>query len=284
MKDILSNVWVKRAVSVFNLVYFAVISLLAGATFVYDLEFAPGREAPFFTVYVIAGAVFLGLMLFTKREFITKLISVLMLPVVFCLIVFNMANWVLIIPPLIVGVVMFFASGTSENVKVILGTIYLLMYVLGLVAYFVLNLLFSTDVETKLDANIVNEYPAVYERYKNSYQKIEKLTSEEHSISPDGKFRFVIYDVENSDKGGIKICIEPYGNDIHLNFFTLKEKGISKTISNKGTRGIVPDVDWTVDDKGEFVVQYRLVPGDQPKKATTKSMPDKNYFGFLGIS
>ena len=52
MKDFLSNVWVKRAVSVFNVAYFAVITLLTYATFLYDLEFAAGREKSFFTVYV----------------------------------------------------------------------------------------------------------------------------------------------------------------------------------------------------------------------------------------
>ena len=36
MKDFLSNVWVKRAVSVFNVAYFAVITLLTYATFLYD--------------------------------------------------------------------------------------------------------------------------------------------------------------------------------------------------------------------------------------------------------
>ena len=50
MKDFLSNVWVKRAVSVFNVAYFAVITLLTYATFLYDLEFAAGREKSFFTV------------------------------------------------------------------------------------------------------------------------------------------------------------------------------------------------------------------------------------------
>ena len=283
MKDFLSNIWVKRAVSVFNICYFAVICLLTGATFLYDLEFAEGKEFPFFAVYLILSAVFMGLMIFSRKELMTRFISVLMLPVVFCLIIFNMGNWVLIIPPFVVAIVMFFAAGTNENVKVILGTIYLLLYVLGLVAYFVLNMLFATDTETRLDADIINTNPSVYAQYKDDYDKLCGITSEEHSISPDGKFRYVLYDVENSDKGGLKICIIPYGNDIELKFFTLREKGISKTISSKGTRGVVPDVDWTKNKKGEFVVQYRLIPGDQPKVGTTNSMPAKNYFGFLGI-
>ena len=59
MKELLSNIWVKRAVGVFNLVYFAVIGLLTYATFVYDLEFTEGQEQSFFTVYVAASVIFL---------------------------------------------------------------------------------------------------------------------------------------------------------------------------------------------------------------------------------
>lgn len=52
-----------------------------------------------------------------------------------------MGDWILIVPPFIVAIIMFFAAGTNETVKVIMGTIYLLLYVLGIVAYFVLNIL-----------------------------------------------------------------------------------------------------------------------------------------------
>ena len=98
MKDFLSNVWVKRAVSVFNVAYFAVITLLTYATFLYDLEFAAGREKSFFTVYVVLNVVFMGLMLFSRRELVTEILSILMLPVVFCMILFNMGDWILIVP------------------------------------------------------------------------------------------------------------------------------------------------------------------------------------------
>lgn len=47
MKEFFSNIWVKRSVSVFCIVYAAVIALLAYATFLYNLEFAEGMETPF---------------------------------------------------------------------------------------------------------------------------------------------------------------------------------------------------------------------------------------------
>lgn len=287
MKDFLSNIWVKRAVSVFNIAYFAVIVMLTCATFMYDLQFSAGKELPFFTVYLIASAVFMALMIFSRKEFVTRVLSSLMLPLVFCLILFNMADWVLIIPPFIVAVVMFFAASTSENTKVILGTIYLLLYVIGLVAYFVLNLLFGTSaVETRLDANITSNQ-TIYNLYKGDngegYKKICDVISDNRSISPDGKYQFILYDVKDSDKGAVKICVVPYGQDIELKFFTLKQKGISKTISAKGTRGVVPDVDWIMD-KGRLTVQFRLTPQSDLKKTSVTSMPSKQYFGFLGIN
>ena len=264
MKDFLSNVWVKRAVSVFNIAYFAVIFLLTYATFLYDLEFAPGRERSFFTVYVVANVVFLGLMLFTRNEFVTKLLGVLMLPLVFFMILFNMGDWILIIPPFVVAIIMFFAAGTNETVKVIMGTIYLLLYVLGIVAYFVLNILFGgTTVETVLNSDL-DTGSSVYSMYRDNFQKLTEVTSDQNTISPDGEYQIILYDVKDNDKGGVKICVVPYNQDIELKFFTLKQKGIKKTISNKGIRGTVPDVGW-VEEDGILKVQYRLSEADDLK-------------------
>ena len=262
MKDFLSNVWVKRAVSVFNVAYFAVITLLTYATFLYDLEFAAGREKSFFTVYVVINVVFMGLMLFSRRELVTEILSILMLPVVFCMILFNMGDWILIVPPFIVAIIMFFAAGTNETVKVIMGTIYLLLYVLGIVAYFVLNILFGgTSVETVLNSDL-DTSSSVY--------------------APDGQYQIILYDVKDSDKGAVKICVVPYNQDIELKFFTLKQKGIKKTISNKGIRGTVPDVGWVKED-GVLKVQYRLSEADDLRATSVTTMPDKQYFQFLGI-
>lgn len=282
MKDFLSNVWVKRAVSVFNVAYFAVITLLTYATFLYDLEFAAGREKSFFTVYVVLNVVFMGLMLFSRRELVTEILSILMLPVVFCMILFNMGDWILIVPPFIVAIIMFFAAGTNETVKVIMGTIYLLMYVLGIVAYFVLNILFGgTSVETVLNSDL-DTSSSVYALYRDNFKKLTEVTSESNTISPDGQYQIILYDVKDSDKGAVKICVVPYNQDIEFKFFTLKQKGIKKTISNKGIRGTVPDVGWVKED-GVLKVQYRLSEADDLRATSVTTMPDKQYFQFLGI-
>lgn len=284
MKEFLSNLWVKRAVGVFNLIYFAVITLLTVATFLYDLEFTEGQEQSFFTVYVAASVIFLLLMIYSRDVFITKMISILLVFVVFFMLVFNMYDWILVVPPLVVAVVMFFVAGTHETLKVVMGTIYLLMYVLGLVAYFVFNMLFGgTSTLTELNADL-DRNSEVYSLYKDQYTKICDVTRDQNVLSPDGEYKIVLYDVQNSDKGGVNICVVPYGNDIKLRFFTLKEKGIKKTISNKGIRGTVPDVGWTQDDDGTLVVLYKLSATSELKKTSVTVMPDKQYLEFLGIS
>ncbi|MBQ9374723.1 MAG: hypothetical protein IJU04_00075 [Ruminococcus sp.] len=290
MKDFFSNIWVKRSISVFCIVYTAVIGLLAYATFLYDLEFKPGMEKAFFIIYTLASVVFLALMLITRRQKLTCWVSLLLPLVVFLLILFNIGDWVLIIPPFIVAVVMFFASYNRETTKVVLGTVYLLVYVLGIVLYIVLNMLFGgSSVETVLDKNL-DPTSTVYRIYKdsNNLDKMMQVSADDNTISPDGKYKFYLVDVRDSDRGAVKVYVVPYGQDINLRFFTLKQKGIRKTITNKGIRGLIPDVGWTVkkNDSGENIlyVQYRLTDQDKLRETSVTQMPAKQYFGFLGIS
>ena len=288
MKEILQNQWVKRCVAVFSCIYFAVITLLTYATFLYKLEFNEGQTAPFFLLYGLASVFFLVLMIYTRDTFITKLVSVLMMPVAFCLILFNMYNWVLIIPPFIVAIVMFFVAGTTEHTKVILGTIYLLMYVLGLVAYFVLNMLLGgSAVETTIDLNL-DPAGEPYSYYSTQMRKIAEVTDEANTISPDGEYRFYIADVQDSDKGAVKIYVVPANQDIELRYFTLKQQGIKKTVAKNGTRGDVPSAGWIVEQDevtGEYylAIYFQLTDQELPKTVKVRNLPSKNYFGFIGI-
>ena len=86
MKEFFLNIWVKRSVSVFCIVYAAVIALLAYATFLYNLEFAEGMETPFFIIYTLASAIFLTLMLITRKQRITCIIGMILPFIVFLLI------------------------------------------------------------------------------------------------------------------------------------------------------------------------------------------------------
>jgi len=288
LKAILDNIWVKRCVAVFGCAYFAVLCLLTVATFLYKLEFVEGMQAPFFLLFGIASVFFLVLMLYTRELLITKIVSILMMLVTFCLIILNMFQWVLIIPPFIVSLVIFFAAGTRANVKVIMGTIYLLVYVLGIVAYFVLNMLLGgSAVETRLNIDL-DQSGEVYQLYSGQMRKLSEVTDRVNTISPDGEYEFYFVDVQDSDKGCVKIYVVPANDDIELKFFTLKQQGIKKTVTKNGTRGIVPSAGWIVEQDevtGEtyLAILYQLTDEELPKTVKVRNLPKKNYFGFLGI-
>ena len=289
MKKILSNVWLKRCVAVFCVAYAAVIALLAYATFLYDLVFVSGKQSSFFMLLAVTSLIFLVLMIYTREMLVTRLISVTLLPVVFFLLLFNIANqnWILIIPPFIVALVIFFAAGTSETSKVIMGTIYLLLYVLGIVVYVLCNMLLGgSSIETKLDMSLTQESP-VFSLYKNDQIHLFEVIADDNAISPDGRYRFYLTDVQNSGAGEVRIYVVPNGQDIKLKYFSLNQKGIRKTITNKGVRGVIPDVGWTYkekdDGKQELALVYLLTPQDNWRESVVNSMPSKKYWEFLSI-
>ncbi len=278
MKDILNNIWLKRALAVFNLIYVAVIVLLTIATFLYKFEINEGAQSAFFTVYFILSALFLVFMLFTKDIIITRISSMLLLPIVFFLVLFNMNNIIIFVPPLIVAIVMFFYTSAPANLKVLLGTIYIMMYVLGIFAYFIANLLFgsSSTVETVLNADLSPADP-VYAAYDMNY--VMAMTSDGKTVSPDGNLEFYICDVQNKEEGQVIIYVIPHGQDKTFNFFTLKQKGIKRKVKFFYGRGKVPEVYWS----GSNILTFKM-EDDEGYTNSYVVMPDKNYFEFLGIS
>lgn len=282
MMGFLSNIWVKRTVAVFNIMYVGAITMLTYATFLYTLEINQGSESKFYAIYTVASVLFMLLMIYTREQKVTCLLGLLMLPVVFCMLLFNMGNWLLIIPPFVVGLVVFFVCGIGDTTKVIMGTIYLLMYVLGIVAYIVMNMLMTgNSTETLIDINL-EPGTEVYDLYKSSAEKINIMTDYKNTVSPDGKYRFYIADVQNSSKGSVNIYVVPYGQDKDLGFFKLRQKGIKKTVSSQGKRGHIPDVGWL----NETQIFYRLTDGGEEhvSEITEANMPKKQYLEFLGLS
>ncbi len=276
MKDIFKNIWIKRAVSVFCLIYTAVVVIMTVATFLYRLEVNEGAQAAFFTVYFIISALFLVFMLYSKEIILTRINGLILLPIVFFLVLFNMGNIIIFVPPLIVAIVMFFCSRAPEKLKVLLGTIYLMMYIIGIFAYFVLNtLLSSSAVETRLDANLSPDNE-VYSLYDMNY--VMTITNEGNTISPDGTMQFYICDVENKEDGQVIIYVEPYGEDKHFNFFTLKQKGIRRKVKFYNGRGVIPEVFWSDNN----TLTYKM-PDSTEYRNSLIILPEKNYFEFIGV-
>lgn len=274
LNGILQNAWIKRLLSAFNLLYVAVLGLLVYSTFLYDLVIHDNSKGLFFTVYFLANFIFLAFMIFTRKQILTKIISYLLLPVVLALLMFNMGNWILIIPPFIVAVAMFFIADNNETAKVIMGTMYLIMYVLGIVMMYVFSI-FNTGVETCLDENL-DKNSNVYKVY--DMESVLEQVSDSNAISPDGTMRFYLYDVQDNNKGELKLIVEPYGQDKVMKFFTLKQKGIRRVVYRFEGRGEIPEIHWA----GIDTLKFKL-PDYEDFKTSRVILPEKDYFEFLGF-
>lgn len=287
MQDTIDNIWLKRIISLINLIYVFVIGIFTYASFLYTLEFKSDSYLGFGIAYIIASAVFMVLMILTRSNMVTRIIGIILPPLVFLLIIFNLGNWMLIIPTFIVAVVIFFVSYNNATLKVILGTIYLLLYVLGLILVFVLNFLFggSNTVETRLDAETLSDpaNAAVYEIYKDVIDDINSVNftedGQDKRISPDGSKEYYLADVQDNSTGNLVLYVVPHGNDKDFKFFTLKEKGVRKSVYKFGSRGAVPlEIAW----EGNDTLKYQRRDGKVEESIII--MPEKNYWEFLGIS
>lgn len=270
MKSVLSNKFLQFGISVLCAAYLVLIGTLAYWTFLYEIRFK--SDNAFNVIYIAVSVFFLILMLYSRKQLPTRIIAMLLLLPVFLLIIFNFNRPMIFMPPLVVGVIMFFACAAGESTKVIVGTIYILLYVVGLVVFMIASTLFGgSSVETKLNAltspEILSQYDAA---------KIDNLNAQ--CVSPDGKYRYYIVDVQDNSRGQVMIIVEPNDLDKQYRYFTLTEVGYSQRVAIHSTRGVTPDIKW-IDGR---TISYTFGDG-QWKSSTITPMDDKNYLRFVNI-
>lgn len=271
-KSILSNKWFQFFVSVFNIVYLLLIGTLTVWTFLYNIKF--NNEAAFYTLYISLSVIFCVTMFISRQQFITRVLSLLILLPTFALVIFNLENPIIYIPCFVVGVFMFFACSANANAKVVMGTIYLLMYIVGIIGFMLIYTLFGgNSTETVLTSSLTDT--AITSEY--DMDKIAELNA--NSVSPNGKYRYYILDVQDNDRGKVIIVVEPNDMDINYRFFTLVEAGYTSRIAKNPTRGITPDIEWVSDN----TIRYRFGESAEWKTSTVKIPDSKNYLRFLGV-
>ena len=122
------NVWLKRGVALLCWGYTGLLIWIAWLNGAFFLEYE--NPTSLFVVYVFVNIAALGLLIYTRRQVITQVNVMILPPVVFATFLLAFGNWYMILPPLVVLVAMFFICTANETLKTVLGTMYLLMYVL----------------------------------------------------------------------------------------------------------------------------------------------------------
>ena len=139
--NFLTNRWFKLGVSVLSLGYPVFLGFVAWLMMCYYLE--PTHQGALVTLYIFINLIFFGIMLFTRKQIITRIVAMISPFIAFAILLFGFGNWFAAIPPIVVSVLIFFLSGMGETTKIVLGTIYLIMYVVGILVYLTFKMLFG---------------------------------------------------------------------------------------------------------------------------------------------
>lgn len=188
------NVWFRRGVAIASWGYTGFMIWVAWLCYAYYMEFE--NPTPAFVLYLFINVSAMGLMILSRKQVITQVNSYVLPPIVFLVAFFGFGNWFVVIPPMVVMLVLFFVNTSNETLKTVLGTIYLLLFVIGIVGRigatrFVGNFTFLGPDLTTRDTN--------YE-----------------SLSKSGEYRLVRYLESTTDRSTMSYWVEYTGDDVKL--------------------------------------------------------------------
>ena len=185
------NVWVKRGVAVLCWGYTGLLAWLAWLNFAFFLEYE--NPTSLFVLYVFINVAALGLMIYTRRQVITQVNIMIMPPILFISFFLAFGSWYMLLPPICVIVAMFFISRANETLKTVLGTMYLLMYVVGAAAYITMTLLMGRLSLTGVDLQLRDTNYEVLSSDEN-YRIVRYVDK------PNGERRTASYYVEDTTR------------------------------------------------------------------------------------
>lgn len=243
--------WAKRVVSLFSIGYIGLMAFLAYTSFYYDISIT--NRSSFTVLVVCLSLLFAGTMIFSRKQVITSIVALASplcyLPVL--VFYYSKENLIFLIPLGIITVLLFFFGGAGEGLKTIVGTIYLLLYIICILAYFLYVSIFlghTVDVVT------------------------------ERSVSQSQQYRCYVLDITDNSKGTTKVIVEPNYLDLVYGSVTFVEKGYERIVYNVRKNNLDLDIEWVTDSQGKDMLK---VDGDIRFKATDAIKPEQAYSFFV---
>lgn len=248
MKNILSNIWAKRALALISALYAAGVCRLAYLSIFYDIH-VKSRPSMCLTLVAVS-LVALMCMLLSRKQVLTRISSFVILFAMLPVTLLYFGEWALIIPIIATGVVIFLFSGAGEGAKTAMGTIILLMYVFGAIGFFMFKAFFvSSANETLVDSG----------------------------TSPSGQFRYEVVNTEDSSNGSTAVYIEPNYADVRYPFTRFSLKNIKRVVFQD--RPIVDkcEVAWETQTRQEITKRLEHVSDNIEVELTEAELKSLGY-------
>ncbi|MCL2109562.1 MAG: hypothetical protein FWH20_09505, partial [Oscillospiraceae bacterium] len=218
------NKWTKIGFSALSLGYgfFMVwLSWLTGSFYL-----TPTNPAGLFSLFMLINILFGAAMIYTRKEIATQIAACLLHPCILIMLVFAFGNWYLLIPVFVISTVVFFAAGSPESLKTVLGTIYLILFVLTALGYLTLQ---------------------TFGIFNNIFPVDLELRDPNYELSTDGTYRLVRYiDKETKQSRTVSFYVEFTADDLSLPFLEA-EKYTGATFITTRRLANEPEVFWLSD-------------------------------------
>lgn len=233
MSEIFSNVWVKRVVSLLSPLYAVAVCWFAYMSVFYELIVYDPK-----TVCIMLSCislVWLILMLYTRKQFLTKLTSLILLPGMVLPILLYFGQWWVLIPPLVTALIIFFFSGLGETAKTAWGTIFLLLYLLGSLVFFLTTSLFAPSTVT---------------------------TTLAEGPSPSGLYRFRVTETTDSSNGCTKVQVETSELDRDYDLAVFQIKGLTRDVVVERPLQEEVQIEWKTETRQDITKQIDDISRD----------------------
>lgn len=201
MSTNVSNIWWKRFLSLLGAGYLALLSWFSYLAVFYEVSIP--NKLTFCLAFCAVSFLALMAMLYSRFQILTQLTGIFILPAVFPIVLLCFGEWELIIPAAVTSLIIFFLCGAKESVKTFFGIVYLLLYILGSLAYFMVVSFFAPTTQQVIL---------------------------ESGTSPSGVYRYEIIRTDDSSGGNVEVHVEPNDKDIHLPFISFIADGYDRTV------------------------------------------------------
>ncbi len=226
--------WPRTIVSLLSPLYCAIIVYFSYLSIFYQLELLDFQKA----CMTVAGVsvVALATMLYTRKMFLTKISSLIMLPVMVLPVMLYFGQWAILSPLIVVSLAIFFLSGLGETAKTVWGTIFLLIYLLGALVYFVVNSLFAPSTTPETVAT---------------------------GISPSGLYRYTVTETKDSSNGSTKVSVESNTMDkYYYDLFQFKIRGLSHDVVIERPLQENITIEWDTVSRDEITEELAKISKD----------------------
>lgn len=233
MKGFFSNKWTKRFFSLFSGLYAFLVCFLGYYAIFYNVHISS-------RVYILAmftgvSAVALAIMLYTRRQLLTRISSFIILPAMLPVVLLYFGEWELIIPVIVTGVIILLLSGAGEGTKTAIGTIILLLYIFGALGYFLFTSFFVTSA---------------------------KQTVVESGYSPSNMYRYRVVNTEDSSNGSTAIYVEPNYADVVYPFATFTLKNMERVVYLERPICEEINIEWTTETRQQVTEELNAISPD----------------------